>query len=84
MLFWDVVVGWEVATSFWAAARILACCSWVRFVAASCCFKFVKLLFVGVDVVELCVFMFLIISLRLSSWVPNSVKALDKGLKWVL
>ena len=108
LVLFAVVLGWTVvdwgagvvgcalalaATSLRAAARILAFCSGVRFVASKLCVKFVKVVGVGagvgagatvVVVVVVCVSIRAIRAFIASSWVPNSVKAAFRGLKWVL
>ena len=111
LLLFAVVLGWTVvvgcgatvagcalalaATSLRAAARILAFCSGVRFVASKLCVKFVKVVDVGVDVgagagatvvvvVVVCVSIRSTIAFKASNWAPNSVKAVFRGLKWVL
>ena len=98
LLFWTVVVGCGTgavgvtATSFLAAARIWAFCSGVNFIVESVCSNPEKLV-VGVDtdaaatvvvVVVVCVSIRSTRAFKVSNWAPNSVKAVFRGLKWVL
>ena len=90
--------GWALAlaaASLRAAARILAFCSGVNCIVDSVCSKFVKVVGVGagagagagatvVVVVVVCVSIRFTRPFIASSWAPNSVKAVFRGLKWVL